>query len=436
MAVIPKKFTLPNKVTLTVGPVTVKVALPVGRYYFEATPHDDFDVTVEPALGPVQPPVVVPPPVVIPPTGNRLPSGGNFVQAVEALKTGETILLECGGRYDVRPGSRADVRAHGVTISTYGDGNKGRAMVVTQGTAGVYVENFDRFAIRGVEITSAVRTEAEGIVIRDSDQSIVDDCEIHNFREGLQVQGFRGEMSDFDLINSVIRDNWYTAKSQGIYASRVRGLRIRGNVIDRNGYQNKDWSKDDDSALNHNIYIQSNCSDVEVTDNVISRASSHGLQARSGGTIKNNVFLNNPIDLTIGFVVGAAPKTGGVFADVEGNVFIGGGDVENVNRGWVADIGNAKAVVFKGNLIAHKRSSYPMLLIQKSQRITGGTDLPPGAQRISVSGNYVYDTNQKFMRIDNGFNVIEDTGQKPPKTPDLMAVASSSARAFFDAVGL
>ena len=41
-------------------------------------------------------------------------------------------------------------------------------------------------------------------------------------------------------------------------------------------------------------------SGVVVRGNVFANASSHGLQARAGGIIENNLFLKNPIGMVFG----------------------------------------------------------------------------------------------------------------------------------------
>jgi hypothetical protein len=64
------------------------------------------------------------------------------------------------------------------------------------------------------------------------------------------------------------------------------------NVFDHNG-----WRPSVDGAVptifNHNLYIQDNNKDMVVRGNIIARGASHGLQARSGGIVEGNLFMDN-----------------------------------------------------------------------------------------------------------------------------------------------
>ena len=70
-----------------------------------------------------------------------------------------------------------------------------------------------------------------------------------------------------------------------------------------------------------------------VRGNLFADASSHGLQARSGGTIEDNVFLNDPIGMTFGLVNGSPVTPGGVSGSVRNNVFLGGPSIAGSPRG-------------------------------------------------------------------------------------------------------
>ena len=63
-----------------------------------------------------------------------------------------------------------------------------------------------------------------------------------------------------------------------------------------------------------------------VEGNVFADAGMHGLQAR-GRTIRNNLFVRNPIGMNFGMASGATAVAGGVSGEVSGNIFLGGRDV-------------------------------------------------------------------------------------------------------------
>src|SRR5688572_7096549 len=104
----------------------------------------------------------------------------------------------------------------------------------------------------------------------------------------------------------------------------------------------------------HNIYIQGNTSDIVIRGNVIARGGSHGLQARSGGDIRNNLFLGNSINLLVGLDV---ENSGGVTATVIGNVILDGRDISDAEpRGWAAQFQCLERGEIAYNVAAHQTS--------------------------------------------------------------------------------
>ena len=103
----------------------------------------------------------------------------------------------------------------------------------------------------------------------------------------------------------------------------------------------------------HGGYMSSDNAAVVVRGNITSDSSSHGLQARSGGIIENNVFMGNPINLLFG---GGAPtvKAGGVSGRVTGNVILDSRDINGSKRGTAMELSNIRPgadVVVQNNII-------------------------------------------------------------------------------------
>ena len=73
------------------------------------------------------------------------------------------------------------------------------------------------------------------------------------------------------------------------------------------------------TVFNHNVYITSYCGPAVVRDNIFSRASATGVQARSGGTVENNLFARNPIAMTYGLVYGGSDP---VHSGVTGRIWL------------------------------------------------------------------------------------------------------------------
>ena len=113
-------------------------------------------------------------------------------------------------------------------------------------------------------------------------------------------------------------------RPSNVYADGVDGLLLEQNVFDHGG-----WHPTAPGAAgnmyNHNLYLQgSNVgARVVVRDNIITRASSHGIQARAGGMVDDNFFGRNAIGLLMGYNA-EHPMLAGVPAHAHGNVITEG----------------------------------------------------------------------------------------------------------------
>ena len=108
---------------------------------------------------------------------------------------------------------------------------------------------------------------------------------------------------------------------QGMYISGVDGILIEENLFDHNG-----WDEQIEGAgatmFNHNIYMSTsnpNWDKIAVRGNILARASAHGLQLRSGGLVEDNLFVQNAINLNVGYHKGASLS--GACGIVKNNVF-------------------------------------------------------------------------------------------------------------------
>jgi hypothetical protein len=81
---------------------------------------------------------------------------------------------------------------------------------------------------------------------------------------------------------------------------------MEGNIFDHNGWiptGTRATPPDQGGAVmrNHNIYIARPGSGLVVRFNYIARASSHGIHARNGGQLYENMFVRNPINWQYGY---------------------------------------------------------------------------------------------------------------------------------------
>lgn len=173
----------------------------------------------------------------------------------------------------------------------------------------------------------------------------LEDCELLGARNNCT---FGGGGSLLVLRRCVVAGNYShdpLLHSQGLYCDEgADGIWIEQNLFDHNGWlrpQDRTAQRPPDAACgkatiyNHAIYLCGDCGDdVTVVGNVFAEPSSHGLQARSGGVVEDNLFMRCPTGMSFGLVNGEGPvHAGGVRGRVTGNVFIGTRDINGDPRG-------------------------------------------------------------------------------------------------------
>jgi hypothetical protein len=311
--------------------------------------------------------------------GNDANSGTSEDSPVKTLKKASSLvrdnmpdhmLLKSGDSWTERLswGKSGRSSQEPLLIGAYGEG--ARPMIKAgSGTAlDVNAGDVDHLAIVGIHFFAHTRdpnasgfsrtTGSYGIrFVAGTDGLLIEDVVIDQFTNNLLLQGYGGQQSNVKIRRSVITDAYGTeGKAQGMYATKVNGLTLEENVFDHNGW-NSQVSGGGASALSHNAYLASDNSNVVVKGNVFSDASSHGLQARAGGVIQDNLFLDNPIHMSFGLVNGSELKPGGVTGTVEGNVMLGTRAIGGSYRGWAVELGNIKNATVRNNIIANDGAS-------------------------------------------------------------------------------
>ena len=213
-----------------------------------------------------------------------------------------------------------------MVIGAYGTGDRptvatGSASALVTGTSSNPTVN--HLALMGVRFYADTRDPAsptytgtagsEGIRFTSvSDDLLIEDFAIQSYTTNLNFYKNFGTISNVRVRRSLIADSYSTTgNSEGLFAYAVSGLTLDGNVLDHNGW-NENIAGAGATVHNHNAYIENNVTGFVARNNLFSNASSHGLQARSGGVIEGNVFLNNPIGLDFGMVNGSPVTAGGV----------------------------------------------------------------------------------------------------------------------------
>ncbi|GAB5496574.1 MAG: hypothetical protein Phyf2KO_16540 [Phycisphaerales bacterium] len=268
----------------------------------------------------------------------------------------------------------------------------------------------------GLEFRPHTRTRSDtpgGIeFICDFQDILIEDCKISGYADNLQFQAPKGDMgTDVRVRRSVITDSWAVGRhSQGLYAARVDGLLLEGNVFDHNGW-NTSVDGGEPTIFNHNIYIQNNCGTLTVRDNIISNASSHGLQARPGGTITGNLFYRNAISVLLGH---EEDQTTG---RIEDNVILEGKDIApDLRRGMGIHVQNVDGAKIRNNVILRNGTDTGL---SEAIALIGDDNQP--ITNLLVEYNVIYNwlnnvviENESTRDMIFRFNVVYDSQNESP----------------------
>ncbi len=266
----------------------------------------------------------------------------------------ETLMWSKSGRSSQEP----------ALIGTYGSGE--RPLIKAGSGTGIDIASgsVSNLAIVGIHFQAHTRIPGASNFVRSSggygirfvagtSSVLVEDVEVDHFKFNLLFQAYNSAQSNVKIRRSVITDSYgLSVASSGIFAQGVQGLTLEENVFDHNGW-NTAVSGASSNSLSHNAYLSNENNSVVVKGNIFSDASSHGLQMRAGGEVRNNLFLRNPIGLSYGIVNGAALKAGGVTGTIDGNVFTESRDIGGSARGWAMELGNIKGATVRNNVMTN-----------------------------------------------------------------------------------
>ncbi|HWE04303.1 MAG TPA: right-handed parallel beta-helix repeat-containing protein [Tepidisphaeraceae bacterium] len=240
--------------------------------------------------------------------------------------------------------------------------------------------------------------DATGIdVLTQTNGITIENCWMEDYSVNINLQSYLGQITDAQVRRNIIDDSYsVTGHSQGLYCYGVANLLIQGNTFDADGY-NDQIPGAQATYFNHDCYLSSNNTNVTIDNNIFARAAGYGLQDRPGGTVENNVFIDDPIGMSFGLVNGATSTPGGVSGIVNGNVFIGGGNLNGAPYGQGIVIGNTAPgypTVVSNNIFADSLPNAPAAinLMYGSDQINPQDSV--GLNDVNILGNVIYDWNR------------------------------------------
>jgi len=356
-------------------------------------------------------------------TGSDSNSGLSPSMPVKSLHHAESLLrndsademlLECGDVWDESLGVwtvSGRNAADPIVVGSYGSGP--RPILQTGAQDGVilgmtsspeinYVDfiGLDFYAntrdpASPVFSTAAADTGSYGFyMVAKTTGLTIEDCQISDYATDISIEPYFGSVTNLTIRRSEILDAYSAngSHSEGLYANGVQGLVLQSNVFDHDGW-NASVPGAEATIYNHDAYLSSDNTGVVVSDNIFADASSHGLQARSGGDIESNLFLNDPIGMSFGLVNGSPITPGGVSGTVNGNVFIGTATINGQVRGYGMEIGNtspdAQTIVSNNIFSSNDGGDFPAIMLEYGQGVTNPSQAV-GINNLNIEGNIVH----------------------------------------------
>ena len=373
----------------------------------------------------------------------------------EALKNvrqghGDHLCLKSGDTWSEPLGKwiwSGESAQNPVVVRTYGGLERAHLLTSATTTAlhfeggGGAPPKFEHAAFIGIDFKAVGRdgaAEANGVnFLRPVNNVLFEDCRWAGYGNGLILYGFDGSLMNVRLRRCVVLDSWGSLGNvQGLYAAGISGLSLFECVFDHNG-----WNPD---IFRHGIYCQNGGGPTTIEGCVISQSSSHGLQLRSGGRVTGNLFLRNPIGLSLGG--GDQPDPLGVGVTVRGNLVLEGRDIDAANpRGWGMQASNIRKGSIEGNVIAHNGGMQPSGLRLEGEVGIGihdlrvddnvidgwGAGLEPSGDLagVSYSGNHFEDAAAVYFSPSRGVPSYLNTIGWNPSTDEFIQAARGQSKA-------
>ena len=345
-------------------------------------------------------------------------------KGVSLLRDGSAdwLLLKCGDTWNSGLGVwRKSGRSNDepMLIGSYGVG--ARPLLDTGTDSGFWAasisnQQIDHIAIIGLHFNANGRdpnspafsspTDATGIdVLTRTDGLTIEDCQVENYAVNINVQSFYGPISNVSIRRNVIDDAYATTThSQGLYCYGVNNLLIDQNVFNANGF-NTQVPGAGPTYYNHDCYLSSNNTSVTVRENIIANAAGYGLQARSGGIVEDNVFINDPVGMSFGLVNGSHTTPGGVTGIVNGNVFTGGGNLNGSPYGQGLVLGNTEIgypTIVSNNIFLDSLARAPAAITLTYGFAQIDPQKSAGLNDLNIEHNIIYNWF-RGVYVDSGF---------------------------------
>ena len=337
-------------------------------------------------------------------------------RGVELLRKdhGDRLMLKRGDSWEESFGNwtkSGESAEYPMIVGAYGTGPRPRIVTGEQVGLGIQTK-------RGPAIRFLVLKELDFVAARsgpdkpgtaigcvgEADHILIEDCRFTGYTVNLVFQVHEGRaISNLTIRRCIVLDSHSSkSHSQGLFCKEVAGLTVEECVFDHNGWSGA-YPETVPTMFNHNVYIQTGGRDVLFRNNISARASSHGIQARCGGLVADNLFFECPLAILFGG--GQRPIPGPVSGRISGNVMLNGNDIADAPRGNAIEVNNLdseKVTVIADNIAAHvksKRDGFAVMLDSLP-----GRDEYAGIHNVLMRDNIAHDWGMPLRLVGTDFS--------------------------------
>ena len=325
-----------------------------------------------------------------------------------------------------------------LVISSYGEGTVRPMFRVNDGMGLVNNAraNFKNIIISGLHFKAMVGMGVNAVRVFSGGKDIVfDDNRFEGYANAINIITYPNTPTPL-TERLAIRNNVFLNAASGpgpgghsssIYAHLVKDMIIENNLFDFGGYvgsrdtgindrivgcqpatgnpiipldyltscpigQSPIYADTQATIFNHHMYLQVASYPAIVRNNIVSRASAHGLQARSGALVEGNIFSRNPLAILVDSSI--LDTTHSYTSRITKNIILEGVDLNSSTpRGFGVIHNSAYATVMQDNIIANTmngllRYNKNALTINCGAREGAGQAMSPCSSKIN--NNIIY----------------------------------------------
>jgi hypothetical protein len=252
-----------------------------------------------------------------------------------------------------------------MVIGAYGEAAERPHIELTEQRAMYLLGSPKHLWITSLRVSATTPSERQGFLFHysgsDGEDLLFEDLYIEGFNGNIMVDQTDSATAPYNnmrfrrviSVDAVLaHDDGVPTTStgtQGLFLSYTDGALIEESIFDHNG-RAQDPNLEISGLFAHNIYIAADNQNFEMRGSIVANAGSHGIKCMSGGVLRDNVFLRNPINMMLGH---AHANPGGSVSLAENNIIL---DSQAINsempRGWGINLMNLKDSFVRNNIIA------------------------------------------------------------------------------------